>query len=372
MEEVSVSDCQDHVKHYGKTSKISPSNVETSGSDSAGFDFSRLGMSGMLHEVKVLEATGDMSLNSAPLHVAGSLLTANVAVEHVGEVENQTLEESNGYEILCNVAACGSLGMQRKERVTAGTCQVEDSNAIECSSPCVIAADERSGMQGECQIMEKFSLRNETCNMVSEGQHKVLASRDVLANEITGLAAPASLHACTPVGQMENVVVEKSCMNNEISDCVTLGNEVQVDLQTGKGKGSQSILFDDTSINQLASSLEEKAEFSQETCFSEDKLQHEVQFTGGINGEELIPSNVRLVNHPNHVSVDECSEISREPCAAVKFCNGATSENGVLQAIQTTNERKAEHILCSVTQMEVEQPTTASVEGFSEVIGGHS
>lgn len=375
VEEVSVANCEDLVKHTGKTCKIGPT-VEISGRDSAGLDFSPLGTSGVLHEVKVLEATGNMSLNSAPLHVAGSLLTANVAVEHTEKVENQTLEESNGYEIVCNTAACGNLEMQHKEKVTGGTSEVEDSNAIECRSPCVVTDDKRSGVQEEHQIMEKNNFRNETYNMVSEGQHKFLASRDVLENEVTDLATAASVHACAPVGQMENLVVEQSSMNCEVCDCATLDNEVQVALQTtGKSTGSRSILYDDTPINQLGASGEEMAEFSQGTCFSKDKcygfnkLQHEVQFTGRTNVEELIPINSRLVNHPNQVSEDEFSEIFRDPCDSVKLWDGATSENVVQQAIEATNESKAEHISFSVAQMEIDQPTIASTEGFPEVIG---
>ncbi|KAF2318507.1 hypothetical protein GH714_008418 [Hevea brasiliensis] len=372
-EEASVANCEDLMKHTGKTSKISPCNVETSGSDSAGFDFSPIGMSGVLHEVQVLEATDNMSLNSAPLHVAGSLLTASVAVEQVvRDVECQILEESKGYEIGCNVAACGSSEMQHEEKVTGGTSEVEDSNVIECSIPFVIAADERFGIQGEYQIMEKIiNLRHETCSMVSKGQHKDLTGKDVLTNEVSDLSISVSLHAsCLPAGQMESIVAKKSCMNNEVTGRMTLGDELQLKLPTtGKSDCSQSISYDDKLKNQHSTLVEERAGFPQENCFAEDKLQNEVAITGGSKGEELISGNIRLVNC---VSVGGSSEILREPCAAVDLCNGVTSENRGQQAIQTTNERKVEHISCPLTQMDIDQPTTSSLEGYHEVIGGIS
>ncbi|KDP44393.1 hypothetical protein JCGZ_20073 [Jatropha curcas] len=355
VEEVPVTCCEDLVKHTGKKSETSPCNDDICGSESAGFGLSPSGTSEVLHEVQVLEAIGDRGLNSAPLLVAGSLI-ANITVGHVGEVEDQPLEVSNGYESVCKSAASGSLDMQHEEKVTAGTNEIEDYNATECSIPCVMKADEGYVMQGE-----NISLGNEYCNLVSEGQQEVLAGRSVLVNEFPDLVKPASLHAShSLVGQMENIVEEISCKDSKVCDH-NLDNELKEEFQTtAKSNGSQYISCEE---NKLAASLEERVEFPRLTSAAEDKLQDEAEITIGSNGEKLIPSNARLTSLPNHISVDGSSDISRGPCPAVNSCNDLNLENVMQQAIMTSSERKKEYISCSVTQMEIDQPTFPSGEG---------
>ncbi|EEF30705.1 conserved hypothetical protein [Ricinus communis] len=321
MEQVSGANCEDLVKHTRKTSKITPA-VEISRSDAAGSCMSPIGMSGVLHEVQVLEATDEMCLNSASLHVTGPVLTANPAIERVVRQVEIPLEKSNRFENVSTVSARVSFKIQHEEKVNGVIIEDEDSSGTNLCSQCVTAA-ERSEMEGEYHTTKNISLTNEAREIFCEGQYKILGDRDVLANELLILLTQLVYMFLTLL---------------------------------------------DTLKDQHAVSLEESTECLQETCAEEDKLQHEIEITSGIN-KELIPNIV--MNDQNHVSVAESSEILKQPCISANLFN-VTLKRGMQQGIQFTKERKKEHCSCSITQMGIDQPNAVSEETISEALGGTS
>ncbi|XP_065872934.1 lysine-specific demethylase ELF6 [Euphorbia lathyris] len=308
-QEVSVTSCGDLIKPTGKTPKINPSNSGIWGSDS-------VGMSPVLHDIQAIEATGDMNLNSEPSHITASLLTPTIGV-------NQTLEESNSNGNICNLAASCSFNTQQEDTVGTGVNGNCNVNVTECSGPCVSEDDGMSEMQRGCQIIEDISL---------------VGKDDALMNAVGNPAKLFTLHVSgAPREQMDNEVAEKSCTNNEVSACVAVANEVNLELQNGN-----------ESNNLFAS--KRSTEYLQEISAAEDKSQHEAE----SNREEVVVDNVRLVNHPHHISADGCSGISRELCAVGDSCYDDTSNDGVLPAIQATTERQEESVPCSAMQMEID------------------
>ncbi|XP_050209589.1 lysine-specific demethylase ELF6 [Mercurialis annua] len=289
VEEVSVASCEDLDKHAGKVSKLNPCSVGISGSN--------IGLSGVLHDVQVLEAAEDMRLDSAPLRVTGSLLTANPAVAS----ENQISQLSYEHDNLCDVLASDGIEIPHG-MVNGGISANEDLNPSKFS--VITAADEISKMQG----------KNRRTTMDSD---------------------PAN---------STRVVV----MNND----------------------NQCIPLSDAPRNQLTVSLEEGIECLQETCTIEDNAQREVESTSA-SSDELFLSNVRMIYDQNHVYVEENSEFQRQPSVAATLCN-AIIEKGMHQEIQISNENNKEHVMCSITQVEIDQPTSLSREGLSKTVEGIS
>ncbi|CAK7325444.1 unnamed protein product [Dovyalis caffra] len=351
-EEVSGAVGGDPDKHTEQNTVIYPCNIGITGRGSAGFGFSATEDSELLHEVQVLETAGGLTLNSAPSQVAGSILTATVAVKiAVGQMEDQLLEESDTYQRnICNIKASGSSEIERGINVSGGTSEKEDFYTTKCCSPFVAAANERFEMQREDRIVGNVDIMSETRNMVSEGQHRVLDDDNASRNEVSDLANSAML--------------DNSFISNAVSSPVILDNEVQKELETkSRINGDQCSSSDDKLMNQPPTSLDERCDHEQETFAVDNKMQQETAITNGSDEEELVLSNV--INGPNLVPMDEISEFHREAHAAVSLCNGVAFENGELLAFQTTNDSIKELTSCSVTQMEI-NPSTASSE-FSKL-----
>ena len=365
-EEVSGASGDDPDKHAEQTTVIYPCNIGITGSGSAAFGFSPIEDSEMLHEVQVLEAASGLTLNSAPSQIAGSILTATMAVESVaGQIEDQLLEESNTERNICNVKASGSCEIEHEINASGGTSERQDFCTTKCCSPFDTAANERFEMQIEDQIMGNVNIMSETCDLVSEGQQRILYDDDDASmHEVSDLANSASLHVShLPVAQMANVVVENSSINNEVSPPVTLDNEVQREIETkSRTNGDQCSSSDDTLMNQPPTTPDERCDHEQETCAAENKMQQETEITNGSN-EELVLSDV--ISGPNIVPMDESSEFHREPHAAVNLCNGVAFESGEQLVFLTTNDSNKELTSCSGTQMEI-NPSTASPE-FSKL-----
>ncbi|KAG6763531.1 hypothetical protein POTOM_030954 [Populus tomentosa] len=358
-EEVSGASGDDPDKYTEQTTVIYPCNIGITISGSAGFGFSPIEDPEMLHEVKVLEAAGGLTLNSAPSQDACSVLTATVAVKSVGgQIEDQLLKESKNARNICNVEASGTSEIEHQINASGGTSEKQDFYATKCCSPFITVGNERFEMQREDQVLGNVNM-GETCNMVSEGQQRVLDDGDASVDEVSDLANVASLHvSLPPIGLKADVVVENSFINNEVSPPVTLDEEVKKELVTkNRTNGDQCSSSDDTLMNQPTTSLDERCGHEQETHVVQNKMQKEAEIKNGSN-DEIVPSNVISVT--NLVPIDESSEFHRELHATVNLCNGMAFENGKQLVFQTTNDSNKELISCSVAQMEINSSTASS------------
>ncbi|KAJ6727268.1 LYSINE-SPECIFIC DEMETHYLASE [Salix purpurea] len=231
----------------------------------------------MLHEVKVLEAAQCLTLNSAPSQVACSVLTATVAVKSVGgQIEDQLLKESKNARNTCNVKASGTSEIEHQINAAGDTSEKQGFYTTKCCSPFITVANENFEMQIEEQILGNVNM-GETCNMVSEGQHRVLNDGDASVDEVSDLAIVASLHIShLPIGLKADVVVENSFIKNEVSPPVTLDNEVKKELVAKNiTNGDQCSSSDDTLMNQPTASMDERCGHEQETSTVQNKMQKE-------------------------------------------------------------------------------------------------
>lgn len=310
--DVSATSC-DIVKNISRTSNNSP-NIEKEGGESAGLDFyASFGKSEMLHEVQVLEATEDLSKNAVPAQVINPLVTATPVVKS-GEarIKNQTLEDE-----ACNSVTCDGSEMPLEINITEVTGEKNKILGAENDSTLPIISVptvEKSGIQMDHQIMEEVNMTNEPGNLTqynSEGQHGIQGDGDVLMNEVSDCDNFTSSHG--PVGegfdvQIENVVIEESCTNGEIGECMILDKEAS----------EQGILIAD-----------------------------------GSGDEEHILSNDAMTNQPPPPSTVESSEIPREICPVEDLSNGAevcsSLDNRELENIDSKvcsspDNRELEHI----------------------------
>jgi uncharacterized Zn-finger protein len=358
-EEVSGASGDDPDKYTEQTTVIYPCNIGITRSGSAGFGFSPIEDPEMLHEVKVLEAAGGVTLNSAPSEDACSVLLATVAVKSVGgQIEDQLLKESKNARNICNVKASGTSEIEHQINASGGTSEKQDFYATKCCSPFITVANDRFEMQREDQVLGNVNM-GETCNMVSEGQQRVLDDGDASVDEVSDLANVASLHvSLLPIRLKADVVVENSFINNEVSPPVTLDDEVKKELVSkNRTNGDQCSSSDDTLMNQPTTSLGERCGHEQETRAVQNKTQKEAEIKNGSN-DEIVPSNVISVT--NLVPIDESSEFHRELHATVNLCNGMAFENGKQLVFQTSNDSNKELISCSVAQMEINSSTASS------------
>ena len=310
--DVSATSC-DIVKNISRTSNNSL-NIEKEGGESAGLDFyACFGKSEMLHEVQVLEATEDLSKNAVPAQVINPLVTATPVVKS-GEarIKNQTLEDE-----ACNSVTCDGSEMPIEINITEVTSEKNKILGAENDSTLPIISVptvEKSGIQMDHQIMEEVNMTNEPGNLTqynSEGQHGIQGDGDVLMNGVSDCDNFTSSHG--PVGegfdvQIENVVIEESCTNGEIGECMILDKEAS----------EQGILIAD-----------------------------------GSGDEEHILSNVAMTNQPPPPSTVESSEIPREICPVEDLSNGAevcsSLDNRELENIDSKvcsspDNRELEHI----------------------------
>ncbi|XP_034703749.1 probable lysine-specific demethylase ELF6 [Vitis riparia] len=310
--DVSATSC-DIVKNISRTSNNSP-NIEKEGGESAGLDFyASFGKSEMLHEVQVLEATEDLSKNAVPAQVINPLVTATPVVKSVeARINNQTLEDE-----ACNSVTCDGSEMPLEINITEVTGEKNKILGAENDSTLPIISVptvEKSGIQMDHQIMEEVNMTNEPGNLTeynSEGQHGIQGDGDVLMNGVSDCDNFTSSHG--PVGegfdaQIENVVIEESCTNGEIGECMILDNEAS----------EQGILIAD-----------------------------------GSGDEEHILSNVAMTNQPPPPSTVESSEIPREICPVEDLSNGAEVcsspdirelENIDSKVCSSPDNRELEHI----------------------------
>lgn len=325
-EEVSAATSDKLDEHNRNSSKINIDNIGNSGIISAESFLSPNGMSEGLHEVQVLEATSDVSLNYSPSRVADSLATATLAVDSIEHNETKTVKELNIKGNTCNEAACASSEMQQKTNdIDVISEKIKISYAEKCSSHQIFAVD---------------------------GLKKLREDQQRVGNS-------ACLYdARPPVGsldaEIEDVTVDNSCMNSEIYDHMTSDNKVRQDMHTTIGNNNEDpISCNDKLIDQPPASTAEVFEDMRETCAAEDScngvpiednMQHESNNRTETN-EEFISSSIPLEN----------SEFRSKECVAADLCSVGTKE---------------ETISSSVTRIEVDRPSILSVEGCPEVSRG--
>lgn len=294
--DVSATSC-DIVKNISRTSNNSL-NIEKEGGESAGLDFyACFGKSEMLHEVQVLEATEDLSKNAVPAQVINPLVTATPVVKSVeAQINNQTLEDE-----ACNSVTCDGSEMPLEINITEVTSEKNKILGAENDSTLPIISVptvEKSGIQMDHQIMEEVNMTNEPGNLTqynSEGQHGIQGDGDVLMNGVSDCDNFTSSHG--PVGegfdaQIENVVIEESCTNGEIGECMILDKEAS---------------------------------------------EQGIPIADGSGDKEHILSNVAMTNQPPPPSTVESSEIPREICPVEDLSDGA-------EVCSSPDNRELEHI----------------------------
>ena len=397
--DVSAATYGDCDKQSGKASENGLSKKGNSRSESAGLVFSSdTGMSEAQHETVGFAATSGMSLKSAPSQIEDFLASDTLVLVDT-QSENHSLNDFDIDGKACDVAAWDSSEMQPKNKSTDETNEYK-SYAEKCASPLIIAMDESSGMQGENQSMEKISITNESCHLVSEGQCNVSGEGDVLMNEVSDLSKSTNLHVAEPVVrnfevQTENVVLEESCVNNEVLVCMTLDNEVQQKIHTTSridNGGSLSSNVTPMNQNNLASTEGVSCNVAvtnqptlasmQESCecprgihaaedisidMSSDAVGQELKTKNGSNedepvsccvtptnnptppsreihspdrdNEELVSSAVSPmeVSQPSYVSLEQCPEVPKGCSVEEDLHDGVTLDTEVLQEIQTSN-----------------------------------
>ncbi|KAH7547879.1 hypothetical protein JRO89_XS14G0031500 [Xanthoceras sorbifolium] len=374
-EEVSAITCDSFGKRDRNNSDISSCNIADNGSVSSGLVLSPIGMLERLHEIQVLEATRDVSLNYSPSRVADSLATATVVVDTIEQIETETSKKLNMEGENSCMATCNSAEMRNIKDACISSEKIEISYAQKCSSQCVT---NRLDIRKD-RIMDDINTKG-TCNLASEGQDDIATDRDNSMKEVSDVNS-ATFHVATSSVEsfdalIEDTVVDNSSTNNEVYDLVT-DNEVRQDMQATNGKNDdEPFSCCNKLINQASpASKEESCEGLKERCPGDrvslqDQMQQESKIANGIN-EERVLSSVRLMNEPDSVSV-ESSEVPGKECAAADLCIAETMESEELrQEIHTIQGSKEELVSGSVTCMEVDQPSPLSVKGCFDVPRGN-
>ncbi|XP_031257332.1 probable lysine-specific demethylase ELF6 [Pistacia vera] len=363
-EEVSAAICGDLVKHDKFNSEINPCNIGHTGSISAGLELSHIGNSEGLHEIRVLDATRDVSLNYSPSRVADSLAAATLVVDNIGQIGTETLDDEMCYTAIQN--------NHQTRQIIKDTDMVSEkgiSFAEKCSGGHINAADDTT--------MENIKITNKTCNLASETPYNLLADKDVSVNEVSYPANSPSLHvAHPPLGsfdtEMEDKVLDNFYMNSNAHDCMTSKDELVQDMKPADGNNDEeSISWDDKLINQpTPASTKENCEDQMQICAAEDtwnqvslddNVHNEIKIMNGTH-EEHLSSSVILMDQSTNISL-ESSEAPTKECAAADLCQiKTTMKEAPEQDVLTTSGSGEELVTSTITQM---QPSSLSVEGCS-------
>lgn len=351
LPEVSAATCDNLDEHNRSDFEINPAGTGNSGSISAGSIHSPIGISEGLHDVPVREATSNLSLNYSPSRVADSLATATLVVDSIEQNDNEPMKELNIEDDICHIATCKSVEMQQN----SGTDVTSEKTEI---SHHTVASNEEFRIMRSDQITETMAIKNEKCNLASEGHCRKVADKDVLMIEVSGLANSASFHvACSPLQSLDaqiDLALDNSFMISEACDHMISDNEVQQNVQsTNGGNDVEPISCDHKLIDEPPASTGEGCEDMREIWTGEplqDNLQHESNI-GNESNEEIVSSSVTMMNQPTSSPL-EISEVPSKECAAADLCNVGT---------------KQKLISGSVSRMEVDQSLPLKVGGCSEV-----
>lgn len=212
-------------------------------------------------------------------------------------------------------------------------------------------------------------------NMYGEGCGLVSRDSSDMQDEI---AIPEEASENKSEAQMVNTVMEISCMNSEVCDSMTLGDEVQQENQTTNKRNdnapvscSSHLLQDPTfaaAVDYDGCTRETHIadEFSKDVSL-EFKLEEEIKSLKGRNEEPSL-SPTRQINEPSPASIEGTSGVPRELCAAEDSLPGPISCS---EEFRTADRSEGEHVSTSVTQMEITQPCI-SMEESSQVPRGCS
>ncbi|XP_062001661.1 lysine-specific demethylase ELF6 [Rosa rugosa] len=325
-------------------------------------------------DVQMLEATRDICLDSTLSQVADTVaLTAGSAD---AQIENRSLEGRNMNGGGCNLAASES-DMQDEIKILK---EARQNNSI---IPLVIARDERSEKHRGEQENEKLNKNDDNCNLVSEGQSQLWSQEDVLMNVVSVFTKSTNLSAADSIvtsseEQIVNAVIEKSCVNSEVCESMTLGDEVQQEIQTtNRSNDKAPVSCSSTLLNDPTFAAAEcRVEFEGETHIveefsnvvsSEFKPEEDIEIPKG-RYEEPSLSPTRRVGQHSPASTDRLSGVAKAFCAAADFQPGPTSHSEEFQAADRTSE--GEYISSSMIKMEETHPL--SLEESSEVPRGNS
>lgn len=353
LPEVSAATC-DHLDGHNRSDfEINPDGTGNSGSISAGSIHSPIGMSEGLHDIPVREATSNLSLNYSPSRVADSLATATLVVDSIVQNDTESMKELNIEGDIFHMATCKSAEMQQN----SGTDVTSEETEI---SHHTVASNEGSIIMRSDQITESMTIKNEKCNLASEGHCRKVADKDVLMIEVSGLANSAIFRvASSPLrsldAQIENLAPDNSCMISEACDHLISDNEVRQNVQsTNGGNDVEPISCDHKLIDEPPASTGESCEDMREISTAEslqDNLQHERNIGNGSN-EELVSSSVTMMIQPTSAPM-EISEVPSKECAAADLLNVGTKQKLISSSVSS--------------RMEVDQPSPLKVGGCSEV-----
>lgn len=258
----------------------------------------------------------------------------------------------------------------------------EEARENKSITPLVIARDERFENDREEQKRENLNKNCGNCNLVSEGQSQLLAEEDVRTNGVsvftksTNLCATDSIVTCSEE-QMVNAVIEKSCVNGEVCESMTLDDEVQQEIQTtDRSNDKAPVSCSSTLLNDPTfAAAEGYAECLRETHISEAfsnvvssefKAEEDIKISKGRNEEPSL-SHAGRISQPSPASTDGSSGVPRELCAAVDFRPGPISHSEEFQAADRSSE--GEYISTSMIRMEETRPSF-SLEESSDVPRG--
>ncbi|KAF3971608.1 hypothetical protein CMV_004807 [Castanea mollissima] len=406
--DVSAATYGDRNKQSGKATENDLSNKGNSKSD-AGFVFSSAsGVSEMQHESSGFAATSGSSLNSAPSRIEDSLASDTLVVVET-QSENHTLDDFDIDGKACNGATWDGSEMQHKIKSTDETkeeCKI--TYAEKCGSPLIIATDERSGLLAENRSMEKISITNGSCHLVSEG--------DVVMNEVSDLSKPPTPNVADPVvrnfeAQVENVLLEESCVNNEVQQKVHTTSRIEYDGPLSSNvapinrltlASTEGVSCNIAVTNQpTLASMQESCEGPTEIHAAEDiSMEQELESENGSNEDERVSSYVTLTNEPTPasreihspdrnneqlvsssvlpmevsqpcVSLEQCPEVPRGCSAEEDLHDGVTLE--VQQDIQISDGTdEGMPVPSFITQVEKEPVTISGGECYKVPRGIHA
>ncbi|XP_022765390.1 probable lysine-specific demethylase ELF6 isoform X2 [Durio zibethinus] len=277
-----------------------------------------------------------------------------IVVEVVQKDQSKVLKESDGEA--CSLTAFASSQKQCEIKIMQRASENDEmSPSNECSKCCLVAADER--------FVENTATVSEICNPVSEGQFEELAARYDLIN----LSNLAILHSAQPsAGRfdpgLEDITVEKSCMNEGICSCMTSDNKMQQETEAASRNNNEGILGHNKVINKT--NLGSK-DFSSGVSLG-NEMQHKTNTGSGSQFEPFF-SSPTLTKGPSTITVGHRSEVPTEPCAAADSCDGAISKNKAQKQEILINASKEELLCGSIMPMEFDRPTSLSVEENSVI-----
>ncbi|XVF23609.1 hypothetical protein REPUB_Repub13aG0054200 [Reevesia pubescens] len=268
--------------------------------------------------------------------------------------QRKTLESNLDGEA-CILTACAGSQKQCEIKLIERTSENNEiSPAGKCSKCCVLAADER--------LVENTAV-SEVCNPVSEGRGEELAVR----YDLIDLANLASSHLAEPSAgrfnaRLEDITVEKSCINGGISSHITSDNEVQQETEATSRNDNEVILGDNKLRNKPNLGSED---FSCGVSLG-NEMQQETNSRGGSQVEPFLSSPAPK-KVPSTMTVGNTSEVPKEPCTSADSCDGTISKNKAEEEEIEINARK-EGLLCgSILPLEIDQPTSLSVEAYSVI-----